>query len=373
GDGARLPFSWAGVSLHAVGASVLRVRLSAAGAGAVSLAVADGAGRAVLSVDSLVLRPVSVEQISGARGGRQESLYRLDWAEVSARNGAGRWVLLGSDVLGLASAGQRFDAYADLDALATAVESGATALPDDVVVALSSSLVAPHAAAASHARPAFEDAPEGRPGAWGLPGHAAEPHIDAAERGGTGECSSPADTAHHATAQALSLLQRWLADDRFTNSRLVLLTPGAVATGADEPVADLAGAAVWGLLRSAQAENPGRFALVDVDGAAASLAAVPDALASGEPQVAVRDGVLRAPRLARAAVDIEQPLDVDAEGTVLVTGASGTLGGLLARHLVVERGVRHLLLVSRRGGEAEGAAELAAELAGLGAEARWVA
>ncbi|WP_420822267.1 hypothetical protein, partial [Streptomyces antioxidans] len=64
-----------------MGASVLRVRLSAAaaGGGAVSLAVADGAGRAVLSVDSLVLRPVSVEQIQGARGGRQESLYRLDW------------------------------------------------------------------------------------------------------------------------------------------------------------------------------------------------------------------------------------------------------------------------------------------------------
>ncbi|WP_432049245.1 polyketide synthase dehydratase domain-containing protein, partial [Streptomyces asiaticus] len=65
GEGARLPFSWSGVSLHAVGASVLRLRLSAAGVDAVSLAVADGAGRAVLSVDSLVLRPVSVEQIQG--------------------------------------------------------------------------------------------------------------------------------------------------------------------------------------------------------------------------------------------------------------------------------------------------------------------
>ncbi|MBI0300278.1 SDR family NAD(P)-dependent oxidoreductase, partial [Streptomyces sp. PRKS01-29] len=324
GDGARLPFSWAGVSLHAVGASVLRVRLSAAGAGAVSLAVADGAGRAVLSVDSLVLRPVSVEQISGARGGRQESLYRLDWAEVSARGGAGRWVLLGSDVLGLASAGQRFDAYADLDALAAAVESGAT-LPDDVVVGL---------------------APGGDGGSAAV---------------------------HRATGEALELVQAWLGDERFADARLVVLTSGAVAAGADEPVADLTHAAVWGLVRSAESENPGRFVLVDVDGAAASLAAVPDALASGEPQVAVRDGVLRAPRLARAAVDIEQPLDVDAEGTVLVTGASGTLGALFARHLVAERGVRHLLLVSRRGGEAEGAAELAAELAELGAEARWVA
>ncbi|MFE5126526.1 type I polyketide synthase, partial [Streptomyces sp. NPDC056669] len=127
------------------------------------------------------------------------------------------------------------------------------------------------------------------------------------------------------------------------------------------------------LVRSAESENPGRFVLVDVDGAADSLRAVPDAMGSGEPQVAVRDGVLRAPRLARAAVDAEQPLDVDAEGTVLVTGASGTLGGLFARHLVAERGVRRLLLVSRRGDQAPGAAELGSELVELGAEVRWAA
>ncbi|WP_345665413.1 SDR family NAD(P)-dependent oxidoreductase, partial [Streptomyces iranensis] len=115
--------------------------------------------------------------------------------------------------------------------------------------------------------------------------------------------------------------------------------------------------------------------LVDVDGAADSLAAVPDALASGEPQVAVRDGVLRAPRLARAAGAGSGggAPEFAAEGTVLVTGASGTLGALFARHLVVERGVRHLLLVSRRGGGAEGATELSAELAELGASVRWAA
>ncbi|MFF4484807.1 type I polyketide synthase, partial [Streptomyces sp. NPDC001520] len=189
----------------------------------------------------------------------------------------------------------------------------------------------------------------------------------------------PVGAVHRATAQALSLLQQWLADDRFTNSRLVMLTSGAVAAGTDEPVADLTHAAVWGLVRSAESENPGRFVLVDVDGAADSLRAVPDALASGEPQVAVRDGVLRAPRLARAAAASsgsgsgDDAPKFDADGTVLVTGASGTLGGLFARHLVAERGVRRLLLVSRRGGEAPGAAELGAELAELGAEVRWAA
>ncbi|MFI0772992.1 SDR family NAD(P)-dependent oxidoreductase, partial [Streptomyces sp. NPDC021218] len=326
-DGARLPFAWAGVSLHAVGASVLRVRLSSAGADAVSLAVADGAGRAVLSVDSLVLRPVSAEQISGARGGRQDSLFRLEWtefaAETDARIGSG-WVVLGSEALERGLSGSDVAAYPDLAALGAAIESGA-AVADEVLVDFSSD--------------------------------------------GDGDPAA----VHRATARALELIQTWLADERFADARLTVLTSGAVATEAAEPVADLVGAAVWGLLRSAQSENPGRFVLVDVDGAAGSLSAVAGALGSGEPQVAVRDGALRAPRLARAAVDAERPLDVDAEGTVLVTGASGTLGGLLARHLVVERGVRHLLLVSRRGDQAPGAAELGAELVELGASVRWAA
>ncbi|MEU1800716.1 type I polyketide synthase, partial [Streptomyces sp. NPDC019937] len=231
-DGARLPFSWSGVSLHAVGASVLRVRLSAAGTDAVALAVADGAGRAVLSVDSLVLRPVAFEQIRGARGGRQESLYRLDWAEVSGAGAAGQCALLGSDGLGLA---QPFDTYADLDALATAVASGAATMPDDVLVTV---------------------APEGE--------------------------GDPA-AVRRATAEALELVQAWLNDERFADARLVVVTSGAVAAGTDEPVTDLAHAAVWGLVRSAESENPGRFVLVDVDGAADSCAAVSGALASGEP------------------------------------------------------------------------------------------
>ncbi|MEU1807224.1 SDR family NAD(P)-dependent oxidoreductase [Streptomyces sp. NPDC019937] len=319
--GARLPFLWSGVSLHAVGASVLRVRLSAAGTDAVSLAVADGAGRAVLSVDSLVLRPVAAEQISGARGGRQESLFRLEWTEVAsaaaakAQVGDG-WAVLGSEDL----FGAGVAAYADLDALGAAIESV------DVVV------------------------------------------VDFTSLDGDG---GPA-AVHQATANALELIQTYLNDERFADARLVLLTKGAVATQAGEPVADLAGGAVWGLLRSAQSENPGRFVLVDVDGAADSCAAVSGALASGEPQVAVRGGVLRGPRLARA-VSADAVSDFGAEGTVLVTGASGTLGGLLARHLVVERGVRHLLLVSRRGADAPGASELASGLAELGAEVRWAA
>ena len=135
--------------------------------------------------------------------------------------------------------------------------------------------------------------------------------------------------------------------------------------------ADLADAAVWGLVRSAQAENPGRFVLVDVDGEQTSLAALPAALAAGEPQLAVRAGAVHVaaagPGAGRGS-PMTRRLGLDPDGTVLVTGATGTLGGLVARHLVAEHGVRRLLLVSRRGAEAPGAAELVAELAELGAE-----
>ncbi|MEU6957277.1 SDR family NAD(P)-dependent oxidoreductase [Streptomyces sp. NPDC045714] len=63
----------------------------------------------------------------------------------------------------------------------------------------------------------------------------------------------------------------------------------------------------------------------------------------------------------------------DADRTVLVTGGTGTLGRLLARHLVTRHGVRHLLLTSRRGPDAEGAGALVDELRERGAHAAVVA
>ncbi|MEU3459410.1 SDR family NAD(P)-dependent oxidoreductase [Streptomyces sp. NPDC006733] len=67
------------------------------------------------------------------------------------------------------------------------------------------------------------------------------------------------------------------------------------------------------------------------------------------------------------------PAPLDPERTVLITGGTGGLGALFAKHLVTRHGIRHMLLVSRRGPAAEGAAELVAELAALGAQARVVA
>ncbi|TDC44550.1 SDR family NAD(P)-dependent oxidoreductase, partial [Micromonospora sp. KC207] len=169
---------------------------------------------------------------------------------------------------------------------------------------------------------------------------------------------------------ALALLHRWIEAEPPATGPVIIVTRGAVAAGDEAP--DLAQAPVWGLVRSAQSEHPGRFLLVDLDDGAE-----PDwgALAGlDEPQLAVRGGRLLAPRLARArtATGVE-PRPLDADGIVLVTGGTGGLGAVVARHLVATHGVRHLVLVSRRGPAAEGVAELVAELAGLGAQADVVA
>ncbi|MBW5486658.1 SDR family NAD(P)-dependent oxidoreductase, partial [Streptomyces bambusae] len=172
----------------------------------------------------------------------------------------------------------------------------------------------------------------------------------------------------------LGLVRDWLAEDRLAAARLVVVTRGAVAALPGEDVTDLTRAPLWGLLRSAQTENQDRFVLVDLDprdpSGPADLAAV---LASGEPQLAVRDGALLAPRLVRATEPPAGRPRWNPDGTVLVTGGTGTLGGLLAKHLVTEHGVKHLLLAGRRGPDAPGAAELVAEIAALGGSAEVVA
>lgn len=97
---------------------------------------------------------------------------------------------------------------------------------------------------------------------------------------------------------ALALLQNWLADERLRDVRLAVLVPGAAAAGdGDSP--DPAAAAIAGLLRSAQSEHPGRFVTVDA-GAPEEIAA---AVASGESEVAARDGALLVRRLVRARAD----------------------------------------------------------------------
>ncbi|WP_217146867.1 hypothetical protein, partial [Streptomyces sp. AC627_RSS907] len=216
---------------------------------------------------------VSAAQLSAARGGAGDALYRVEWARTSALPGAvpaKQWAVLGADDLGLTraltEAGVDPCGYADLAALRATVADGG-AVPDTVVLGVTG----------ERALAETEPAPDGARGADGAPRAAA---------------------AHRLTARVLADVQAWLADDTWADSRLVLVTSGAVAAG-DEHPADLAAAPLWGLLRAAQTEHPGRFALVDLDGAAASRAALPAAVGCGEPQLALRAGQVLTPRLTR--------------------------------------------------------------------------
>ncbi|MGP3976833.1 SDR family NAD(P)-dependent oxidoreductase [Streptomyces sp. 8N114] len=176
--------------------------------------------------------------------------------------------------------------------------------------------------------------------------------------------------AVHKTVESVLLdVQNRLEQDPDGSSRLVVVTRRAVAVQPDADI-DLAAATVWGLLRSAQTEHPGRIVLVDSHGADEPTAdELGRALATGEPQVALDSGRILVPRLARGSVpapDADRPL-LDPEGTVLITGGTGGLGATTARHLVARHGVRHLLLVSRSGTAADGADDLVAELTAAGA------
>jgi len=175
------------------------------------------------------------------------------------------------------------------------------------------------------------------------------------------------DDALDRTCRVLDLLRAWLADERWADSRMVVVTRGAMPVGGEAEVTDPPGAAVWGLVRAAQEENPGRIILVDTDDNANAV--VTAALAAGEPQLALRGTTVHVPRLVRAAPadPVPERAAWNPDGSVLVTGGTGALGALLARHLVERHGVRHLVLASRRGLDATGARELVGDLTALGA------
>ncbi|WP_414504002.1 type I polyketide synthase [Streptomyces sp. NEAU-L66] len=330
--------AWQGVSLHASGACVLRVHLSPLPDGSFSVRAADATGAPVLTVESLTPRAVSRSGVRTAGAAQQDGLFGVEWTDRDLVSAAGEvpatWAVVGEDTLGvrsgLMSAGQYAEAYPDPEALAAAVGDSSGA-PEVVVVTCAS------------------DPPVERTGA------------------------ELAGAVHDTTRRALEWARSWVTTPAFDRSRLVFLTRGAVPAWEGGGVSgrlDLTAAAVWGLVRSAQTEFPGRFLLVDTDGGKPAWRALLKAVGSGEPQWALRKRAVRVPRLVRRSLgsDIGAAVLPDgAEGTVLVTGGTGMLGTAVARHLVVEHGVRHLLLLSQQGLDAPGAAELQEELAALGA------
>ncbi|TCK24498.1 type I polyketide synthase [Pseudonocardia endophytica] len=165
------------------------------------------------------------------------------------------------------------------------------------------------------------------------------------------------------------LLVQALGDAGVT-APLWCLTRGAVAAGPDDAVDDPEQGTLWGLGRVVALEHPDRWGgLVDLPstpdpGATGRLSGLL-AGAGGEDQLAIRAQGVLARRLVHAAPAAPRPAPAW-RGTVLVTGGTGGIGGRVARR-AAEHGAAHLLLTSRRGEDAPGAADLRAELEALGA------
>ncbi|MGW2499380.1 SDR family NAD(P)-dependent oxidoreductase, partial [Streptomyces pseudogriseolus] len=311
--------TWSGLTLYARAATSARVHIVPAfGAGAeagAEIRLSDGDGAPVLTARTVSVTPHDLEDIPAEARGRTGDLYTVSWTPA------------GPASLPEPAATTRLTGPDDV------LENASDGVYDDLVV---------------------------------VPWYSADGDAGAGE----GACT-PADV-HTSTAHALALLQRWLTDPRAAGSRLLLVTRRAVAVNGDEAVTDLAAAAVRGLVKSAQSENPGRFLLLDTDDAP-SDADIALAARLDHDDLALRNGRILAPALTRTDTGREDTtprtavVRFDPDRTVLVTGGTGTVGAATARHLVVRHGVRHLLLATRRGPDAPGTAELIADLASHGA------
>jgi acyl transferase domain-containing protein/acyl carrier protein len=336
----EVPFAFSGVRLFGRGAGALRVRLArdADDAQTMTLAAVDEEGDPVFAIAALQTRAIDQSQLRAAASTSHDSLYELEWVKVptpSVNGSRPQVAVLGSAGEGILASGIGPESYPDLPSLEQAIEQGSP-VPDVVLLQASGMLI--------------EQAGE-----------------NGQDRGVDG--NALAEAVHRITASVLGTLQSWVASERLLEARLLVVTDRAVAVTADE-APNLAQAALVGLLRSAQSEHPGRFGVIDLDEHGASPDALYGTLLAEEPELAIRQGALHAPRLARLRVggEEEQPQPVDLSGTVLITGGTGGLGALLARHLVRERDVERLLLVSRSGNKAEGASDLEAELRELGCD-----
>jgi polyketide synthase 12 len=221
-DVTRLPFEWQGVSLDVVGATRVRARIAFDEGDRISISVMDERGGPIGRIDSLALQSVSPGQLRVSTAADDE-VYALDWVPLATPKG-------GTDEIAT-------DNVTVLRCLTT-VSTGAE-LPDG---------------------------------------------------------------SRQTLIHALHRVKNWLSsENRSDDARLVALTCGAIAIDSSEDVADLGQAAVWGLLRTAQAENPGQISLVDIDDWSRADVAVAEAISRDESQLALRDGVCFAPRLVRPA------------------------------------------------------------------------
>ncbi|MFB8003815.1 SDR family NAD(P)-dependent oxidoreductase [Nocardia sp. NPDC056000] len=330
----RLPFAWNGVRIYADGAAALRVRIASTGPDTVSIDAADPTGAPVLTIDSLVARRVSTAQLRSARAELRDTLFEVTWTELPASAALGHWLVLDDGT----------HAQSVLDALR----------------------------AGGHRADLADPGTAGQP-VGGESGSSLRSRDSLLSEIGTVTRESAAGAAIVAAADIDSLLpvlRRWLADPETATVPLIVLTRGAVSVPETE-APDSAAAAVWGLVRSVQAEHPDRLLLSDIDDAPeswAALAATLTVAGDGDSQTVLRTGRLSVPRLRRwDPPAAEEDSSWDTTGTTLVTGGLGGLGAEVARYLVTTHGARSVVLAGRRGAATEGAAELVADLESSGA------
>ncbi|MBB5940434.1 type I polyketide synthase, partial [Streptomyces zagrosensis] len=294
-DTAPAAASWSGVSVTGDSTAQARARITTVDDGAVRIDVFDTEGALLAHADRITVRAADPARLGQHKAGHN-ALFRLDWTPLTA--GAAKPVRTAA----IGELAHVADQYADLDALEQAITEGAPA-PQAVLAVLDTT---------------GDDTP-----------------------------TAVRDTA----ARAVALVRRWPANGALSEATLVVVTRGAVATSESE-VPDAAQAAAWGVVRAAQSEQPGRILLVDLDTDAEGGPEWGTLLGLDEPQLVVRNGTVRAPRLARAngpaasgpaagGPAADEPSPVVGDGTVLVTGA---LGARVAEHLVTRHGARHVVL-----------------------------
>ncbi|SNT63095.1 Phosphopantetheine attachment site, partial [Actinomadura meyerae] len=318
----RLPFVWQDVSLHATGATAVRAHLRTTGDGQYRITVTDAQDRLVASVGLLGTRPIEPAELANMDTSRQGPLFKRVWEplKLGARSAKARpFVLVRVEEPGPLGLDGATKQVPDLATFVASLDDGAPAC--DLLV-------------------------------WPCPHDSAVDTIGKTRR-----------VIH----ETLAFLQEFLSDDRLADHQLAIVTRGAVVTGSGDRIEDLAQAAARGLIRSTQAEHPDRIVLIDIDGDRASSASLHTALRLDEPELAIRKGKVSAPRLGHVRTgEGEAGHGLDPDGTVLITGGTGTLGAIIARHLAERHGVRRLLLTSRSGPDAPDADALEAQLTALG-------
>jgi hypothetical protein len=306
--------TWQGVTLAGGAANgALRVRFSHMGAGRYAVVVADSTGATVATVDTAATTPLPPAALR--RPDRDASVLALEWIPVAASAHAGparaevsHWAVPATHptvATQLREAGYTVVEYAD----AAMVFTDDAPLPDVLLVAVPTAQL-------------------------------------------------PFDQAVRAQVRQVLSLRRLDEFEGLAQLRLGVLTESAVAVTSGDQMTDVATAAAIGLVRVAATESPARITVIDYDGAAASAQALPAAIASEEPQLALRDGTAYAPRLRRAPVATADP-QFQPTGTVLVTGADSELGMLAIRYAAQVWAAPRLLVV-----HAPGRPPFAAELPG---------